>query len=302
MLNQISSADFRALNVFQCVAECGSFSNAQNVLNVNESTISSQISGFEKRIGFRLCTRGRAGFMLTERGKVLLQAYSNLNVDIDHFRQTINTLSDETVGSLRLGFLDHTITETGFSTIKLINRFINQAPKAELRLIQDIQSVLYQNIVEERLDLALGVFDGHSEMVKSTRLYTEEQFLYCGNDHPMFNKTDRQINLKEIEQSDWVKRGYQLEPFQKIPVQDYNSSATAANIESVAVIILAGKHIGFLPSHYAQRFENEGKLRKIKPNKFNVKLNFSLISKVGKRETLAIKLFREICMQMTQDN
>ena len=298
MLNQLSSADIRALNVFKCIAECGSFSSAQNLLNINESTISSQISGFENRIGYKLCTRGRAGFKLTERGRVVIDEYLKLDLSVDNFRQKLNALKDTTVGSLRVGILDHTMTEKGFSTVMLISRFIEQAPNVELHLVQDIQSKLLRAVIDEQLDVAIGAFDTRNELIKSKKLYTEHQYLYCGKNHPLFDKTAKRISLKDIEQCDWIARGYQLEPFIHIPVKGHKYSATAANIESVLVLILAGKHIGYMPAHFADKFEKEGKLRRLLPRKFSVKVDVSLISRSGKRQTLAMKLFSELCRKI----
>ncbi len=202
MLNQISSADFRALKVFKCIAECGSFSSAQDILNINESTISSQISGFENRLGFKLCTRGRAGFQLTERGKVVLSEFSKIDVSIDNFRQKLNSLKDITVGSLRVGILDHTMTEEHFSTVKLISEFVEQAPNVELHLVQDIQSRLLRSIIDEQLDVAIGAFNTNNELIKAKKLYAERQYLYCGKNHPLYKKSSRQISSADCMSSD----------------------------------------------------------------------------------------------------
>ncbi len=300
VLNQISSADLRALKVFKCVAECGSYSAAQDILNINESTISSQITGFERRIGFSLCTRGRAGFSLTERGKTVLEEYSRLNVSLDNFRRAINLIRDATVGSLRVGIMDHTMTESGFSTVELISRFIDQAPRVELDIVQDIQSKLHRNIVDDQLDMALGAFDNRSELIRTTRLYCEKQYLYCGKDHALFDVPDQEISFSKLESVNWVERGYQLEPFLQLPLKGLNSTATAANIESVAVVILAGKHLGYLPAHFAQKYEEQKVLRKILPNELSVNVDISVISLAGKRETLAMKAFREICINLVK--
>ena len=54
--------DLRLLRVFLAVADAGSFSGAQAQLNVGGSTISLHMRELEKRVGFRLCERGRGGF------------------------------------------------------------------------------------------------------------------------------------------------------------------------------------------------------------------------------------------------
>jgi len=58
--------DLRLLRVFKAVADAGGLSNAQAVLNLNPSTISTQLSTLEAQLGYTLCQRGRSGFKLTE--------------------------------------------------------------------------------------------------------------------------------------------------------------------------------------------------------------------------------------------
>ncbi|VEB41567.1 chromosome replication initiation inhibitor protein [Chromobacterium violaceum] len=61
-LGQVSDFDIRLLRLFRAVAECGGFSAAEGVLGISRSAISLQMGDLEKRLGIRLCQRGRAGF------------------------------------------------------------------------------------------------------------------------------------------------------------------------------------------------------------------------------------------------
>lgn len=46
------------------VVKCGGFSAAQAELNMSQSHISMHIGSLEKRLGYRLCERGKGGFRL----------------------------------------------------------------------------------------------------------------------------------------------------------------------------------------------------------------------------------------------
>ncbi|MGY0400129.1 MAG: substrate-binding domain-containing protein [Ostreibacterium sp.] len=229
---------------------------------------------------------------------VLLEEYNKIMTRIDDFRQTINTLADATVGSLRVGILDHTITEKGFSTVELISEFTRQVPNIELHLVQDIQSRLHRMIIDEQLDVAIGAFDTRNELISATKLYSEKQYLYCGRGHSLFNKTDAQIQTSDIESSNWISRGYQLDSFSQLPFRVNQYTATAANIESVLVLILTGKYLGYIPVHFAIKFEKQNKIRRLQPKKLSVTVDVSLIVKSRKRQTLAMKTFTEICKQV----
>lgn len=296
MLPQLASSDLRALAVFDVIVEFGGFSSARHQLNVNESTISSQISGFESRIGFKLCTRGRAGFQLTKRGKVVLDEYRKLNAAMDIFRQTINALENNAVGSLRVGTLEQTLGETEFSFIELFDQFINRAPNVDLHVMQSIQSELYQAVIDERIDIALGAFNIQNKMIKSESLYTEQQYIYCGCNHDLYNVPADKITPDLLRNAMWVSRGYHLSAFSNLPINTSQVTATSANLEAVIAIVLAGHHLSYLPKHFANKFERSGKIKRLLPEKYFATLNFSIISKRARHETRSVKLFREIAL------
>src|SRR5256885_16544158 len=69
MLHTVSDLDLRLLRVFLAIVDAGGVSAAQASLGVGQSTLSSQLSTLETRLGFSLCERGRGGFRLTAKGR-----------------------------------------------------------------------------------------------------------------------------------------------------------------------------------------------------------------------------------------
>ena len=74
VLNQVSDFELRLLRVFKVVVESGGFSAAESALGITKSAISQHMSDLEKRLGLRLCQRGRSGFALTDEGAEVLLA------------------------------------------------------------------------------------------------------------------------------------------------------------------------------------------------------------------------------------
>ncbi|HJU49168.1 MAG TPA: LysR family transcriptional regulator, partial [Pseudogulbenkiania sp.] len=91
-LAQVSDFDIRLLRLFKTVVECGSFSAAEGVLGISRSAISLHMGDLEKRLGLRLCQRGRAGFALTDEGREVLSASQTLLAAIEGFRSEVNQL------------------------------------------------------------------------------------------------------------------------------------------------------------------------------------------------------------------
>ena len=297
MLEQLSAADLRALSIFQSICRCGGFAAAEEALDLNQSTISNHITGLESRIGFSLCTRGRKGFQLTERGKSVLDRYQKLAVNIDGFCNDINSLHDESNGVLRVGTLDQLMGESRFAAIDVISEFTRQAPNVKLHLTQDTQFNLHTALVEEQLDLIISVAVSNSKFVKSTKLYDELNHLYCGRNHPFFDQPADGVSAHDIEMSDWVSNGFPPGIYSMQPYQLIQSSVIATNIETIAMTILAGNHIGYLPAHYAEKYEKQSLLRKLLPSEFSEEVEFSIVSKEGRRNSVAMRKFRQICIE-----
>ncbi|WP_448869073.1 LysR family transcriptional regulator, partial [Delftia acidovorans] len=55
MLHTVSDLDLRLLRVFLAIVDAGGVSAAQASLGVGQSTLSSQLSTLETRLGFSLC-------------------------------------------------------------------------------------------------------------------------------------------------------------------------------------------------------------------------------------------------------
>ncbi|MGT2491281.1 LysR family transcriptional regulator [Cupriavidus basilensis] len=70
---------------------------------MNLSTISSHMTDLERRLGLRLCERGRRGFHLTEEGHSVYQAAESLLNSVEEFRADIGAIRHEISGELAIG-------------------------------------------------------------------------------------------------------------------------------------------------------------------------------------------------------
>jgi DNA-binding transcriptional LysR family regulator len=86
VIRNITDMDLRLLRIFAIVVKCAGFTAAQAELNMSQSNISTHISSLEKRLGYRICERGKGGFRLTEKGQRILKASAALFGAVDAFR------------------------------------------------------------------------------------------------------------------------------------------------------------------------------------------------------------------------
>jgi DNA-binding transcriptional LysR family regulator len=290
MIGRLSDIDFRLLRIFVAVVESGSFSIAATRLNVSESTVSSHMSDLERRLGMRLCERGRAGFRLTEDGDDVYRATTELLEEAARFRDRLSTLRSALGGTLKLGLPDSIVTHDGSGLVEGLKNYSARAPEVSLEIVILTPRDLERGVLDGSLHVALGAEHRRVSGLKYVSLFTEQNYLYCGREHPFFGLPDKAIDSDMLNGASRISRGY-LARFDEKFFSNPTHRATVQQIESAALLILTGRFIGFLPDHYARAWENEGRMRAIKKSKIVIRSPISLMTRRDVEANLRVAAF-----------
>ena len=266
-MRRLDNIDLRLLRVFVVLAEGGSFADAQIALNLSQSTLSTHLASLERNLGDTLCVRGRKGFHLTPFGEATYAAAKQLFTDIDAFHQRLSPSSGKLSGRLRIGIVDGVITSPPLGLQGVIDRFMTHGPSVFIDLELGTPHDLEQAIADGRRDVVIGPFSQRAPGVTYVALHREEQELYCGRGHPLFEKPASAVTSADIEQSLFSVRGYRhLEDLYR--VNHPRAGARVIHMEAQAMLILSGRFIGFLPSHIGEGWVKAGRMRSIKPSSY----------------------------------
>jgi DNA-binding transcriptional LysR family regulator len=290
MIGRLSDIDIRLLRIFVAVVEQGSFSVAATRLNVSESTVSTHMADLEKRLGMRLCERGRAGFRLTEDGEEVFRATTELLAEAKRFRDKLATLRSALGGTLRIGLPDAIVTHANSGLAESLKAYCVRAPEVSLELKIMTPRELERGVLDGSLDVALAAEHRKVSGLKYTWLFTELNYLYCGREHPFFGMNDNAITAEMLNAANRISRGY-LEHFDDKFFSSPVHRATVHHIESAALLVLTGQFIGFLPDHYAKPWEAEGQMRRIKQSKIYIRSTMSIITRSGASPNLRVSTF-----------
>ena len=266
-MRRLDNIDLRLLRVFVILAEAGSFADAQITLNLSQSTLSTHLAALERRLGDTLCVRGRKGFNLTPFGESTYAAAKQLFADIDTFQQRIGPANGQLSGRLRIGIVDGVVTSPQLGLQGVIHRFMERGSSVFIDLELGTPHDLEQAIADGRRDVVIGPFSQRAPGVTYVALHREEQALYCGRGHPLFDKPPSAITKTDIEQSLFSVRGYRhLEDLYR--VDHPRASARVIHMEAQTMLILSGRFIGFLPSHIGESWVKLGQMRAVKPSSY----------------------------------
>lgn len=293
MIGKVSDIDLRLLRVFVAIVESGGFALATARLNVSESTISSHMGDLEKRLGLRLCERGRAGFKLTADGERVYEAAVALLERLDDFRDRLAALTQHPGGTLRIGVPDGVWNSETLPVTRWLGRLAAEAPEILLELQCLEPRTLERKVSDEELHLALGPEHRRIAGLDYLPLSPETNLLYCGAAHALFARDDAAITRDELQRSGLLSRGY-LEAFDADFFDAEAHRATVHHIEAALLLIATGRFVGFLPEHVAAPEVAAGRLRAVKPKEIRLVVPFSMITKRSRTNDPRVRRFRAL--------
>lgn len=289
----VDNADIRLLRLFMTIVEAGGFAAAQGELNLSLSTISTHVSTLETRLGVVLCRRGRSGFEVTPEGQAVYEEGRRLFGAVERFDARIRGLKQRMTGTLALGLVDNTITDPKLPLDRVFARFAAAAPEVALSIVTRSPAELLRDVIAGQLHVAISGFPRLALGLAYLPLYIESQKFYCGRDHPLFGVDDAGIDIDEVRRYRVVARGYWGQRDLKIFALG-SASATVSDMEAEARLILSGAYLGYLPEHYARRFEEAGLMRAIRPSLFGYQAPFQAAYDDTRSDNALVTLFLEI--------
>ncbi|MFH7352582.1 LysR family transcriptional regulator, partial [Acinetobacter bereziniae] len=280
-LNQVTDFDIKLLKIFKTVCDCHSFTAAESILGISRSAISLHMSDLENRLGIRLCQRGRAGFALTDEGREVLQYIEMLTASIEDFRAKINQMHNQLKGEFNIGIINNLVTMQSAYITKSLAQLAEENSEVVINISMSTLSDIECRVLDNRLHAGAIPLVSPLSGLDYFHLYQENSFLYCGENHPLFNHTGK-INPKDLKQWNTVLPNYAISPEAMKLHQLLNCSATASDREGIAFLILTGKFIGFLPDHYARKWVVDGFMKPIMQNVMHYSTPICLITHKGK--------------------
>jgi LysR family transcriptional regulator, transcriptional activator for bauABCD operon len=272
------------------IVEAGGFAAAQAQLNVSASRISVQIADLEARLGTRLCQRGRVGFRLTDKGRLVYEACQRLFAALDSFRAEVGSAGGPLVGELQLGIVDNTLSNADSRLARAIERFKGRDNDVHVTLHILAPTELERAVLDGRIQIAIGAFHHHAVGLAYEPLFAEEQTLYCGRGHPLFARAPETLNLAEVTAAEFADRGY-MEGLRGKQLARFRATATAYHMEALALLVLSGRYIAYLPSHYAAGWTARGLMRPLLPRQLCYQSLFEVVTRKGAHPTPAASAF-----------
>jgi len=292
-LGQVGDFEIRLLRIFHSIVEHGGFSAAESALGLNRSTISLHMSDLEKRLGVRLCKRGRAGFALTEEGRTIYRASQNLFLALEGFRSEANGIHRNLRGEFCIGIINNLVTQPRMRITHALRTLCDKGPDVRLKISMTTPQEVELGVLNGQFHVGAVPLITPLSGLNYIPLYEENSFLYCSSDHPFFTRSDAGLGLEEVRRSNAVAANYRLPESGQECQRALRCRAMASDREGIAFLILTGGFIGYLPDHYAKHWVDTGRMRMLQPDIYHFQTSLCVATRKGRRPNLVLESFLE---------
>ncbi|WP_338492071.1 transcriptional regulator CynR [Erwinia aphidicola] len=282
----------RHIHYFLAVAEHGSFTRAASALYVSQPALSQQIKQLEETLGAILFDRSGRTVRLTDAGEVYARYAQQALRKLSAGERAIHDVDNLSRGALRIAINP---TFTGYLLGPLVARFHQQYPSITLAIREMPQEQMQQDLLADRLDLALGFADGVQADIDAQPLLSETLALVVARHHPL--AIESQIGLSALndlhlvlltpeyatrEQIDYYCRQHQLRP--KVQME-------ASSVSAVVEIVRRTQLATLLPAKIAR--EN-GELKAVALSPSLLERTAVLLQRKGGYQTAAARAFIDL--------
>jgi LysR family nitrogen assimilation transcriptional regulator len=169
--------DLEDLNLFICVANTGSLSQAAWLTGKTPSALSKRITALELGMGHRLFTRNGRGVVLTDAGQALIGPARRLLEDAALLKSQVDDGAKSPSGTVVLGLQ----ASISWPLMQMLwRRTQTEAPAIRLRVHEASTRQLVEELLQSRIDLGV-LSDWGPERLKDAVLLHEAPLMLVGS-------------------------------------------------------------------------------------------------------------------------
>jgi DNA-binding transcriptional LysR family regulator len=300
------------LHILLAVAQSGSMAKAASELAVSHPVVSRAISDLEHTLGVRLLERNPRGVDLTAYGRVMLKRSYAAFDELRQGVKDIESLSDPTVGEVRIGTTPPLAASFVFTVIDRLSR---RYPGIEFRVVADgaNQSAQRQNLNERAVDLLVfrkeaAVMDGETVF---EFLFKSPYVVAAGANNPWTKR--RKIALAELMGEAWTLPAPDdafgslvTEAFRAGGLDYPRATVATSALEIRANLLRTGRYLSIIPEFWLQFPGRHPFIKKLAVDLPVTGAPIGIITLRNRKPSPVVQLFidcaREVAKRLTEKN
>lgn len=191
----------RQLQVLLTLAQTRNISHSAEQLHISQPALSKWLKEFEADIGLPLFERHARGLRPTVYGEVLNSFASRIEGELDRARDEMAALRSGSAGRAVIGATGATIASV---VPQAVREALNTMPHASIEIREAPMDVLYQQLTQGDIDIAVGRFSTkyHDTAICSEQLYEDRLRFAVRPKHRLIQR--RNISVPDLLSHRWV--------------------------------------------------------------------------------------------------
>ena len=207
---------------------------------------------------------------------------------LDQFQLEVRDTQQVVRGTLVIAVFDQTVDNPRAHIAKALEWLDQLAPEVRLEMHVAPLNQIEQGVLDGRYHIGISPDHRASTQLEYQHLFTEQMHLYCGDAHVFFDAP--MLDATEFTGVKFAGLAYHSPNLLATQALGLTRDALVYDQEAIAHLILSGRYLGFLPTHYAEGWVSRGQMRALLPEHFHYQPDYSAIWQKD-QPSPALKLF-----------
>jgi DNA-binding transcriptional LysR family regulator len=284
----------RDLDILLSVIQTGSMGKAATALNMSQPAVSKAIAYLEHTLGVRLLDRSRQGVEPTPYGRALVKRGLAMFDELRQGVHEIASLADPTVGEVRMGGSEHTISAI---YTPVIRRLSKQHPRMSFHVaVGDLQTTL-RELEARHIDFVVSrMYSLPSEEHSVEVLFEDPLVVVTGPNNAIARR--RKIEVAELLDVPWTLQphdnsfgAFAIDAFRAAGVAPPTIMIATTSSDLRGEMLATGRYLSMVPRYWVLLPRRNPTL-KILPVEFpNMRLNVAIVTLKNRSLSRATELF-----------
>ncbi len=289
---KVQMLDFR-MDTFLAVCRCMNFTKAAEELNITQPAVSHHIHYLEEHYQVKLFEYSGKKIGLTEAGRLLLSAATTMQHDELHLKQALKMSEG---GGRRLVF-GATMTVGEYVLPEALMRLMDAQPDISVKMVVADTQDLLRSLDEGEIEFA--VVEGFFQKKEYDFLvYDRGKFVIVASPEYRFHSEGKVIEDLTRERFFIREPGsgtrYVFERYlegKNLLIHDFEDLMEISNIGAIKSLVADGRGITFLYEAAVKRELEEGSLRRVELEDFELSHDFTFI---WRKDSIYADYYREL--------
>lgn len=285
------------LQLFEAVAEEGSFSGAGQKLRKSQPAVSLAVKRLEDELGAQLIDRGSRTLRLTDAGREVLRYSKQFRGLERKLRVALSDLRDRRAGKLTVGANE----SAALYLLGHVEAFLARHPTIQVELRRSLSSRIPEAVLEGSLELGAISYDPGDPNLLVHRLYEDRLTFVVSPGHRLAGR--RRISIAELGEERFIAhnvvspyRARVIETFRRHQVR-LNMAIEMPTIETIRRLVQRNLGVAFLPKMCVEQQIQSGALREVSVRELAMGRTIRLIYPARRMLSQASQAFLELARE-----